>query len=208
MKGFGGQPKPFVLSPDRKIMIKNFVLASQSPQRRLLLAQIGIEPARIEPADIDETPYTNEKPSQYVKRMAKEKALEVAKKHSGEVVLASDTIIVVGTKIVQKAKSDDEQRKVMQMLSGRAHRVLTGVCVINKSGNVALRLNVNKIKMKRLSKQEIEDYVASGEWKGCAGYRIEGLMGGFVERLVGSYSGVVGLPLYEARSLLIGAGVL
>ena len=188
-------------------MVKDFILASQSPQRKALLKQIGFEPAKIEPADIDETPKKNEKPSQYVKRMAKEKAIAVAGKHAGEVVLASDTVIVTGTKIIQKAHSDDEQREVMKLLSGKAHRVLTGVCVINRQGKVALRLNVNKIKMKHLSKQEIDEYVASHEWQGCAGYKIEGMMGGFVEKLVGSYSGVVGLPLYEARSLLIGAGV-
>lgn len=188
-------------------MSKDFILASQSPQRRALLQQIGFEPAKIEPADIDETPNKQERPYQYVKRMAQEKALAVANKHPKEVVLASDTIIVVGTRIVQKAKTDDDQRKVMEMLSGKSHKVLTGVCVIGRDGHIALRLNVNKIKMKRLSKEEIDEYVASHEWQGCAGYRIEGLMGGFVEQLIGSYSGVVGLPLYEARNLLIGAGV-
>lgn len=188
-------------------MIKDFILASQSPQRKALLNQIGFEPAKIEPADIDETPYDKEKPSQYVKRMAKEKAVCVAAKNPNKVVLASDTIIVAGAHIIQKAKSDDKQRKVMKMLSGKTHKVLTGVCVIGKDGKLALRLNVNKIKMKRLSEEEIEDYIVSKEWCGCAGYRIEGLMGGFVEQLIGSYSGVVGLPLYEARNLLIGAGV-
>lgn len=188
-------------------MTKDFILASQSPQRRALLAQIGFVPKLVEPADIDETPHKDERPSQYVKRMAKEKALAVGAKHKGEVVLASDTIIVAGLRIIQKAKSAEEQRKVMELLSGRGHRVLTAVCVVDKTGRTALRLNVNKIKMKHLSKKEIDDYVASKEWCGCAGYRIEGLMGGFVENLVGSYSGVVGLPLYEARSLLIGAGV-
>lgn len=188
-------------------MVKDFILASQSPQRKALLAQIGFNPKMIEPADIDETPHEKEKPSQYVKRMALEKALCVAQKHQNEVVLASDTIIVSGAHIIQKAKSDNEQRKVMEMLSGKTHRVLTGVCVVAKDGKIALRLNVNKLKMKRLSAKEIDEYVASHEWQGCAGYRIEGLMGGFVEQLIGSYSGVVGLPLYEARNLLIGAGV-
>lgn len=188
-------------------MKKDFILASQSPQRKALLVQIGFEPQKIEPADIDETPNKDEKPSQYVKRMALEKALCVAQKHPQQVVLASDTIIVVGSRIIQKAKSDDEQRKIMNMLSGKTHKVLTGVCVVNKNSKPALRLNVNKIKMKRLSKQEIENYVASHEWQGCAGYRIEGMMGGFVAHLIGSYSGVVGLPLYDARNLLIGAGV-
>lgn len=188
-------------------MIKNFVLASQSPQRRALLSQIGYVPKTVEPADIDETPRKGEKPSQYVKRMAKEKACHVAKKHPNEVVLASDTVIVCGTNIIQKSKNDTEQIKVMQMLSGKTHKVLTGVCVVDAGGKVSLRLNATKIKMKRLTAQEIKDYVDSKEWEGCAGYRIEGLLGGFVKQIQGSYSGVVGLPLFEARNLLTGAGV-
>jgi len=188
-------------------MEKNFILASQSPQRKALLEQIGFKPSDIEPADIDETPAKTEKPSQYVKRMAREKALFVAKKHKGRVVLASDTVIVCGTNIIQKSKNDEEQKKIMQMLSGRTHKVLTAVCVVNTEGKVALRLNTTKIKMKRLTLKEIEEYVASKEWCGCAGYKIEGLLGAFVKQIMGSYSGVVGLPLYEARCLLIGAGV-
>lgn len=188
-------------------MSKNFILASQSPQRLALLRQIGFEPEKIAPADIDETPKKDEKSTQYVKRMAKEKALHVAEKYKGEVVLASDTVIVCGTKIVQKSKNDDEQTKVMKMLSGKTHRVLTGVCVVDASGKVSVRVNTTKIKMKRLTDEEIADYVASREWVGCAGYKIEGILGGFVVQMTGSYSGVVGLPLFEARNLLIGAGV-
>ena len=188
-------------------MSKNFILASQSPQRLALLKQIGFEPKEVAPADIDETPRKGEKPTQYVKRMAKEKAIHVAEKHKGEVVLASDTVIVCGTKIVQKSKTDDEQTKVMKMLSGKTHRVLTGVCVVDSLGKVSLRVNTTKIKMKRLTDEEIVDYVASKEWVGCAGYKIEGKLGGFVVQMTGSYSGVVGLPLFEARNLLLGAGV-
>ena len=150
-------------------MIKDFILASQSPQRRALLQQIGYEPKIVEPANIDETPRKNEKASQYVKRMALEKALHVAEKHKGEVVVASDTVVVRGTKIIQKAKSDDEQREVMRMLSGRAHKVLTAVCVVNREGKAAVRLNSTRIVMKKLSKKEIDDYVSSKEWVGCAG---------------------------------------
>lgn len=199
--------KPFDVPKYEKKMNKNFILASQSPQRKALLAQIGFCPRDIEPADIDETPRKREQPSQYVKRMALEKAQCVANRHKGRVVLASDTVIVLGRRIIQKAKSDEEQKAVMTALSGRSHRVLTGVCVIDGKGRVAVKLNVNKIKMKRLSAQEIDEYVNSHEWQGCAGYRIEGMMGGFVEQIIGSYSGVVGLPLYEARNMLIGAGV-
>lgn len=188
-------------------MSKDFILASQSTPRRALLEQIGFIPQKIEPANIDETPRPHEKPSQYVKRMALEKALHVAEKHSGEVVLASDTVIVCGTKIVQKSKSDDEQTTVMKMLSGRTHRVLSAVCVVDRLGKAAVRLNSTKVKMKRLTEQEIADYVASKEWVGCAGYKIEGQLGAFVMQIIGSYSGVVGLPLFEARNLLNGAGV-
>ena len=188
-------------------MEHNFILASQSPQRRALLQQIGYCPKSVEPANIDETPRKGEKPSQYVKRMALEKALHVSAKHQGEVVLASDTVIVCGRKIVQKAKSAAEQTEVMKNLSGRAHRVLTAVCVVNAQGRASVRLNSTRIKMKKLTKEEIDCYVASKEWVGCAGYKIEGLLGGFVVQIVGSYSGVVGLPLFEARNLLIGAGV-
>ena len=188
-------------------MIKNFILASQSPQRKMLLSQIGFEPAKIEPADIDETPKNKEKPSQYVKRMAKEKALFVACRHKGEVVLASDTVIVCGTKIIQKSRNDEEQQKVMELLSGKTHKVLTSVCVVSKEGKAVVKLNITKIKMKKLTKQEIKDYIDSKEWCGCAGYKIEGKLAGFVKQIIGSYSGVVGLPLFETRNLLISVGV-
>ena len=189
------------------MMIKDFILASQSPQRKLLLSQIGFEPSKIVPADIDETPKPNEKPSQYVKRMAKEKALYVASKNKRCVVLASDTIVVCGTTIIQKSKNDEEQIKVMKMLSGKTHRVLTSVCVVNNDGKATVRLNTTKIKMKKLTEEEINEYVASKEWCGCAGYKIEGKLAGFVRQIIGSYSSVVGLPLFETRNLLVGAGV-
>ena len=188
-------------------MKNSFILASQSPQRKALLTQIGFVPEQIVPADIDETPKKGEKPSQYVKRVAIEKALFVAKKNKNSVVLASDTVIVCNGKIIQKSKNDAEQTKVMDMLSGKTHRVLTAVCVVNRYGKASLRLNTTKIKMKKLTKKEIDDYVLSKEWCGCAGYKIEGLLGGFVKQIIGSYSGVVGLPLFETRCLLNGAGV-
>ncbi len=188
-------------------MNKNFILASQSPQRKKLLEQIGYNPKEICSADIDETPKKDEKSSQYVKRMAYEKACRVAQKYKNNVVLASDTVIVCGRRIIQKAKSAEEQTKVMELLSGKTHRVLTAVCVIDSKNKASIRLNTTKIKMKRLTKTEIEDYVKSKEWVGCAGYKIEGILGAFVIQMNGSYSGVVGLPLYEAKCLLNGAGV-
>lgn len=188
-------------------MTKNFILASGSPQRKALLEQIGYVPKLIEPADIDETPRKNEKASAYVKRMALEKGLHAAGKHPGEMVLACDTIVVAGAHIIQKSHSDEEQEQVMRLLSGKSHRVLSAVCLINKEGKAAMRLNTTKIQMKRLSEQEIKDYVASREWVGCAGYKIEGCLAGLVRQIKGSYSGVVGLPLFEAKSLLNGAGI-
>ncbi len=188
-------------------MTKDFILASGSPQRKQLLEQIGMAPALIEPADIDETPQRGEKASAYVKRMALEKARHAAAKHPGKVVLGSDTIIVAGTRIIQKARNEEEQTKVMKLISGKAHRVLSAVCVINAEGKAAIRLNTTKIMMKKMSAQEISDYVACKEWVGCAGYKIEGRLAGLVRKMVGSYSGVVGLPLFETRNLLAGAGI-
>ena len=188
-------------------MVKDFILASQSPQRKALLEQMKFSPKKILPADIDETPKLQEKPSQYVKRMALEKAQKVFSSNKGQVVLASDTIIVCGTKIIQKSKTDDEQAKVMRLLSGKTHRVMTAVCVIDREGKTSVRLNTTKIKMKRLTEKEISDYVSSKEWVGCAGYKIEGEIAAFVKQIIGSTSGVIGLPLYETRLLLIGAGV-
>lgn len=186
---------------------KNFILASASPQRKTLLAQIGFEPKKIETADIDETPKKNEAATAYVKRMALEKALKVAENNSGEVVLAADTTIVVGTKIINKSQNDAEQEKIMRMMSGKSHRVITAVCVIGKDGKKSLKVNTTRILMKKMSEKEIKDYVKSKEWCGCCGYKIEGKMAYLVKKMIGSYSGVVGLPLYETKNLLDGAGI-
>lgn len=188
-------------------MTKNFVLASGSPQRKLLLEQIDMVPSLIEAADIDETPKKDEKASAYVKRMAREKALSVARKHPGKIVLACDTIIVAGTQIIKKAHSDEEQTKVMKLISGKAHKVLSAVCVVDSKGKTRIRLSSTKILMKRMSDKEIDDYVNSKEWVGAAGYKIEGRLAAFVRKIIGSYSGVVGLPLFETRNLLVGAGI-
>lgn len=187
--------------------VKDFILASCSPQRKSLLSQIGFEPALSVAADIDETPHKFEKPTAYVKRMAEEKALAVAAKYPGKVVLGGDTIVVAGRRILQKAPDAAAQRKVMRLLSGRAHHVLSGVCVVGADGQAAVRCVSTRILMKKLTDAEIEDYIQSGEWVGCAGYKIEGKLAGYVKKIIGSYSGVVGLPLFEARNMLTGAGV-
>lgn len=188
-------------------MEKDFILASASKQRKELLEQINFVPADIVPADIDETPCKGEKPSAYVKRMAVEKARNIAKRFPNRIVLACDTIITSQTKIIQKAKSDAEQEDIMKALSGRAHKVLSAVCVIDGNGKERVRLNTTKITMKRLSNEEIKNYVATHEWVGCSGYKIEGCMAAFVKKIIGSYSGVVGLPLYETKNLLNAAGI-
>lgn len=187
--------------------ICDFVLASGSPQRIALLRQLGIEPKKIQSADIDETPYKYETPSAYVKRMAKEKALAVAKLNVGDVVLGGDTIVVVGRQIIQKANNADEQTKVMRLLSGRANKVLSAVCVVDKHGKPSVKLSTTRILVKHLSDDEINNYVASKEWEGCAGFKVEGMMEGYVRKMIGSYSGVVGLPLYETKCLLNGVGI-
>lgn len=186
---------------------KDFILASHSPQRYALLQQIGYEPMVVESADIDEAPHKFEQPTEYVKRMAKEKALAVAAKHPGKVVLAGDTIITVARKILQKAPDAESQKQVMCLLSGKAHKVLSGVCVVSAEGKVSVRCIVTRIVMKKLTAKEIEEYVATKEWVGCAGYKIEGCLAGFVKKVIGSYSGVVGLPLYEVRNMLNGVGI-
>ena len=187
--------------------VKNFILASASPQRLKLLEQIGYKPKAVVPADIDESAHRGEVPTVYVKRMAVEKARSVFSSHQGEVVLACDTIVVVGRRLLHKAKNNAEQTKVMELLSGRSHRVLSAVCVINHDGKESVRLSSSRILMKKLSDAEISAYVATQEWVGCSGYKIEGCMEAFVKKIIGSYSGVVGLPLYETKNLLNGVGI-
>ena len=187
-------------------MIKDFVLASGSKQRIGLLQRIGFEPKKIQPADIDETPKKGEKPSAYVKRMAMEKAKAVAKLAPQEAILSADTIVVEGGKIIQKAANAEEQTKIMQRLSGKSHKVLTAVCVIDKKGKTSLKLSTTKIIAKRMSKQEIKEFVDGEDWVGSCGYKIENVEY-LVKKIIGSYSGVIGLPLYETKNMLNSAGV-
>ena len=186
---------------------KDFILASSSPQRQKLLEQIGYIPKKIQPADIDESVHKYEKPAAYVKRMAREKARKVAALCPGENVLASDTVVTVNAKILQKAQNDEDQVRVMRLLSGKAHRVLSAVCLISRDGRESLKLSTTRILMKKLSEEEIRNYVAGREWVGCCGYKIEGELAAYVRKIIGSYSGVVGLPLYETKNMLNGAGV-
>ena len=183
------------------------VLASASPRRVELLAQVGIVPDGIVPADIDETPQRREEPGPLAKRLALGKAEAVAAAHKGAWVLAADTVVGLGRRILGKPENADDARRFLSLLSGRRHRVFGGVTVIPPGGTPSRRLVVTTVTFKRLETTEIESYLASGEWEGKAGaYAIQGRAGGFVRRINGSYSNVVGLPLYETLSLLRGSG--
>jgi septum formation protein len=189
------------------------VLASASPRRFALLQQVGLEPDALLPADIDETVKKGELPRTLAQRLADEKATvaaRIAKTQpdlSGAFILAADTVVCVGRRILPKCEVLDEAEQCLRLLSGRAHRVYTGVCLVTPSGNERHRLVETRVRFKRLSGQEIGAYLASGEWRGKAGgYAIQGLAGAFALKLIGSYSSVVGLPLYETISLLSGEG--
>ena len=186
-----------------------FILASASPRRIDLLAQIGVTPDAIIPADIDETPGPGELPRAHASRLATQKAVEVAKAQTNCVILAADTVVGVGRRILPKTETEDEAKLCLELLSGRAHRVYTGVCMIGLDGTPRMRVSETRLKMKRLSKAEQQGYIESGEWRGKAGgYGIQGLAGAFIASLNGSYTGVVGLPIFETRNLLISAGVI
>ena len=185
-----------------------FVLASASPRRRDLLALIGLTPDLIIAADLDESPLPQETPANLALRLAVEKARHVAAAHPGGVVLAADTVVAMGRRVLDKAHDDQDVRRCLEMMSGRGHRVHTGVAVIAPDGRLASRRVETLIRFKRLDQADIDAYIASGEGVGKAGgYAIQGLAGAFVMHLVGSYTGVMGLPLYETRCLLSGAGL-
>ena len=179
------------------------VLASASPRRRELIARLGISPA-IAPADIDETPLPLELPRPYVIRMAREKAQAAA---SDAHVLAGDTVVALGRRILPKAEDEATARRCLQLLSGRRHRVLTAVALRSPDGTLRERLSETIVRFKPLSAAEIAGYLASGEWHGKAGgYAIQGRAESLIAWISGSHSGVVGLPLFETRALLRAAG--
>jgi septum formation protein len=183
--------------------IPPLVLASASPRRLDLLRQVGLEPAEIDPADIDETPASRELPRAYALRMATSKLALVAARHPGAVVVAADSVVVCSRRILPKAETEAEARACLGRLSGRRHRVLGAVAVGFPDGNVKTRLVETIVRFKRLEPAEIDDYLQSGEWRGKAGgYAIQGRAACFVDFLSGSYSNVVGLPLFETVKLL------
>ncbi len=189
------------------------ILASASPRRLALLNQIGIDPEHLIPAHVDETAERGELPRKLAARLAESKAMTAQNKarQSGiadnALVLGADTVVSVGRRILPKAETMDEAGVSLRLLSGRSHKVFTGICLLSPSGHATRRLVETKIRFKRLSTREIESYLASAEWRDKAGgYAIQGIAGAFVLKLSGSYHGVVGLPLAETAALLNGAG--
>ncbi|WP_129794508.1 nucleoside triphosphate pyrophosphatase [Sphingosinicella sp. CPCC 101087] len=181
------------------------VLASASPRRLDLLERIGVVPDAVIPADIDETPRKGELPARYAERIAKEKALAVDV--SGALVLAADTVVAAGRRILPKAETEAEARAALSLLSGRRHRVHSAVTLRAPDGVTRHRLSTSSVTFKRLSDEELAAYLAGGEWHGKAGgYAIQGQAEALIRQLSGSWSGVVGLPLFETRALLRAAG--
>ena len=191
------------------IEIPNLVLASASPRRLDLLRQIGIVPGVVDPADMDETPLKGELPPGHAARLAEAKARAVASRHPQSFVLAADTVVGVGRRILPKAETEDQARECLDLLSGRRHRVTTAVVLALPDGRRLKRSVESQVTFQRLTGQQVADYLGSGEWQGKAGgYAIQGRAEAFIRFLSGSHSNVVGLPLFETAQLLRGIGWL
>ena len=189
------------------------VLASGSPRRLSLINQAGIEPDALRPADVDEIPHRGELPRALATRLARAKAqgalnqVRLDEELRGSFVLAADTVVAVGRRILPKAELLDDATQCLRLLSGRNHRVYSGICLVTPKENFRQRLVETRVRFKRLSEEDIEAYLASGEWRGKAGgYAAQGIAGSFIVKMTGSYTNVVGLPLYETISLLSGEG--
>jgi septum formation protein len=183
------------------------VLASASPRRLELLRQIGIVPDIVDPAGIDEAPVKNELPPAYVLRLAREKALWVAARHQGRFILAADTAVACGRRILPKPADEATARRCLELLSGRRHRVHSGVALLDPDGRLTLRRADSQVAFKRLSRDELAAYLACGEWlEKAGGYAIQGRAAALIRFISGSYSNVVGLPLFETAQLLAGRG--
>lgn len=185
------------------------ILASASPRRLALLQQVGIEPDHLMPTQVDETPDRGELPRRLATRLAHMKALSAQHKlaragiDDNALILAADTVVAVGRRIIEKTELLQEAAAALRLLSGRNHRVFTGICIITPDNKVRRRLVETRVRFKNLDRDDIEAYLASAEWRGKAGgYAIQGLAGAFIVKLQGSYTNVVGLPLYETVSLL------
>ncbi len=184
-------------------MTAPFVLASASPRRLALLAQIGRKPDIVAAADIDETPRAAERPRLLAARLARAKAEAAAKLHPGAVILAADTVVACGRRVLDKTEDERAARAILKLLSGRRHRVYGGIAVIDPAGNLLTRVVMTQVAFKRLSDAELDAYIASGEWRGKAGaYGIQGAAGAFVPWINGSYTNIVGLCVHTADKLL------
>ena len=199
---------------DIQVRTSRLVLASASPRRYQLLQQIGLTPDDIIPTSIDETPGARERPRVYVERMAREKAAVALKaiqsdpSRAKSFIVAADTVVTIGARILPKTELEEEAETCLRMLSGRGHRVYTSVVVSTPDGRQSQRLVETRLRFRRIAPAEIRSYLASNEWRGKAGgYAVQGIAGCFVTKLVGSYSAVVGLPLYETAALLAGLGM-
>ena len=187
---------------------RTIILASGSSRRLYLLRQINIVPDKVISATIDETPLKNERPRDLALRLAQEKAQAVFTDHPGQIVLAADTVVACGRRILDKPETEQQARAHLSLLSGRQHRVYGGICVMAPEGRIVIRLCETRVRFKRLDDTEIAFYLESGEWQGKAGgYAIQGLAGAFVRHLSGSYSNVVGLSLYDTIQILGGIGL-
>ncbi|WP_425408643.1 Maf family protein [Hyphococcus sp.] len=183
------------------------ILASASPRRKELLKLIGVTPDEIIPADIDETECAGEKPAAYVSRLAQEKARHVAKANPRAFVLGSDTAVACGRRILPKAEDERTARICLALLSGRSHRVFSGVALVKPDGEILSKVSETRVKVRRLDHNAIDEYIDCGEWSGKAGgYAIQGVFAKHIVTMLGSHSNVVGLPLYETSNLLTGAG--
>jgi septum formation protein len=211
-----GSARPSPSSPQieaRMLGRPKIVLASGSPRRLSLLNQAGIEPDALRPADVDETPKRGELPRACANRLARAKAdaalksVQLDDELRGSFILAADTVVAVGRRILPKANLVDEASQCLRLLSGRNHRVYTAICLVTPKEAFRQRLIETRVRFKRLSEDDIQTYIGSGEWRGKAGgYAVQGIAGSFVVKMVGSYTNVVGLPLYESVTLLGGEG--
>lgn len=183
------------------------ILASASPARLELLKRIGMEPDIVAPADVDETPLKQEKPRDYVLRVAKSKAHTIAKQHPDAYIIAADTVATLSRKIIGKAANEAEARAIIRSFSGRRHNVLSGLCILGPNGKESSRLVKTVVKFCNLTDPEIDAYIATGQWEGKSGcFGIQGYGGGFIEWINGSFTNVIGLPLTETRNILKGMG--
>lgn len=189
--------------------ISQLILASSSPRRLQLLAQSGIVPAAVDPADIDESPLKQEQPHHHALRLAEEKARVVAARHAGKVILAADTVVGVGRRILPKAEDEQTARQCLKLLSGRRHQVFTGIAVVDAKGVLRSKIVDARVKFVQLTPDDVERYIASKEWDGKAGgYAIQGMATGFIPWINGSYSTIVGLPVAETLAMLKSSGIV